>query len=74
MWPWRMSPDIVPSGVVLESLREEFGEIVIPIYKFRRLFSRPHKVFFDCEGEEGKNVSLGLSTGGTTPSSRSSSS
>ena len=47
-----MSPEIVPREAVVESLREEFGEIAIPAYRFRRLFSRREQVFFDCEGED----------------------
>ena len=47
-----MSSEIVLDRAVVESLREEFGEIVIPAYKFRRLFSQTRQVFFDCEDED----------------------
>lgn len=49
-----MSPGIVVSEAIVEWLREEFGDIVIPAYKFRRLFSRTGQIFFDCEGEDNE--------------------
>lgn len=47
-----MSSEVVFGSAVVESLREEFGEIVILAYKFRRLFSQTRQVFFDCEDED----------------------
>ncbi len=44
-----MPSDIVPVGELFDSLRERFGPIEIPAYKFREWYSRERGVFFDCE-------------------------
>lgn len=44
-----MSSEIVSRETLVELLREEFGSIEIPSYKFRKFYSRDKQVLFDCE-------------------------
>ncbi len=46
-----MSEHIVASTDLFNEVFAQFGEIHISSYKFRKLFSRRYKLFFDCDGE-----------------------
>jgi len=44
-----LTPEITAARVYVESLRQKYPDLDVPVYKLREWFSNTHQVFFDCE-------------------------
>lgn len=47
-----MSPKIIPTTKYINSLKEKYKDLEVPIYKLRKWFSIKQKIFFDCESHD----------------------
>ncbi|NIR86624.1 hypothetical protein GWO13_03255 [Candidatus Bathyarchaeota archaeon] len=47
-----MDTEIISANMYVQSLKDKFESLDIPVYKLRAWFSTTHQVFFDCESED----------------------